>query len=203
MSNVNKIHDAAGSIPGGEQEQDVYYPIEKILDKRTVFGKIEYYIKWKGQGDEGNTWRLEKHLNNKDLIKEFKDGLEHGEKEKEEREREHKGVLLNSFAASNMSSDDDSGPSQKRKRTSPELKPDADKPDVGGVADQERMDAVIIEKPKTYEKIVGSIRENGKLLFLVKIKDSEKIDLILANEVKGNDPQMVIEYYESRILWKS
>jgi len=43
-------------------EDDVVYYIERVLDKRTYEGKVEYFIKWKGYSDADNLWIAEEKL---------------------------------------------------------------------------------------------------------------------------------------------
>ncbi|ODN05140.1 Chromobox protein 5 [Orchesella cincta] len=53
------------------------------------------------------------------------------------------------------------------------------------------------------EKIVGATEgDDGKLLFMVKWKDSDATELVTASEAKVKCPQVVISFYEGIIKWE-
>merc|ERR1712042_151974 len=54
----------------GEEEEEEY-SVEKILDKRTKGGKVEYLIKWEGYPDSENTWEPQDNLDCPDIISAF------------------------------------------------------------------------------------------------------------------------------------
>ena len=168
---------------------DEEFVVEKVLDKRTVKGKIQYLLKWKGYKEEESTWEPVENLDCEELIKTFEDNRKEKEKTKKPEDRGKKRV---------RESSEETSTGRKGRATS-----------VSSMEEQkeskrERKD----EKSKSgfdrglkAEKIIGASDATGELMFLVKWTDSDEAELVPAKVANVKCPQQVIAFYEERLTW--
>jgi hypothetical protein len=75
---VHPVFHVSLLIPTGNKETQTnveateeLYEVERIIDKRTSKGITEYLIKWKGYGDEQNSWEPTNNLNCPEKVREY------------------------------------------------------------------------------------------------------------------------------------
>jgi len=162
-----------GSPIPGEEEEEEEYSVEKVMDKRIRGGVVEYFLKWKGYGDEDNTWEPEANLDCPELIQ----GFETKRKEEEAKKEEKK----------------------KRKSTAPEEP--VKKKQKKTVEEDNRPRG--FDRGLDAEKIIGATDSSGELMFLMKWRGTDEADLVPARQANTRCPQVVIKFYEERLTWHS
>lgn len=232
-------------------EPEEYY-VEKILNKRLVNDKVQYFLKWKGYSEEHNTWEPVENLNCKIMIKKFEDNLKQKEKENENlkeksmkqkekgnlkeeetvkkktkgdlKQKENKTVKQKekgNLKQKEYKNEQDQSPkltrgykrnlsnltveisdttmsdfSNKRKKLSSPIKLKTVYKNKTEPKDNENNQII-----KVPEKIIGATDANGQLMFLLQWKNITEADLVLAQTANIMCPQIVIKFYEERLVF--
>ncbi|XP_045698384.1 chromobox protein homolog 1-like [Phyllostomus hastatus] len=156
-------------------EEEEEYMVEKVLDHQVLKGKVEYLLKWKGFSDEDHMWEPEETLDFPDLVAEF----------------------LQSQKAAHETDKSDGG----------KCKADSDSEDKGEESKPKKKEES--EKPRGFawglepERIIGATHSSPELMFLMKWKNPDEADLVAAKEANVKCPQVVISFYEERVMWHS
>ncbi|XP_047545334.1 chromobox protein homolog 5-like [Vanessa atalanta] len=173
----------------GSSEEE--YVVEKVLNKRTVKGKVQYLLKWKGYKEEESTWEPEENLDCEELIKTFEDSRKEKEakvKKTEERTKKRRRESSDDTSTTGRKGRGTSVSSLEEHKDSKKEKKD-DKAKSG------------FEKGLKAEKIIGASDATGELMFLIKWADSDEAELVPAKVANVKCPQQVIAFYEERLTW--
>ncbi|XP_028027749.1 chromobox protein homolog 5-like [Bombyx mandarina] len=173
-----------------EASSEEEYVVEKVLNKRTVKGKIQYLLKWKGYKEEESTWEPVENLDCEELIKTFEENRKEKEKSsKKPEDRAKKRVRESSEETS-------SGRKGRGASVS-----SADEPKESKRERKEEKSKTGFDKGLKAEKIIGASDATGELMFLIKWTDSDEAELVPAKVANVKCPQQVIAFYEERLTW--
>lgn len=210
----SKNPDAAVSGSDDEDLEEEEYVVEKIVDKRTRGGRTEYLLKWKGYGDADNTWEPEENLDCPDLISEYE--LRHKNQQtnnKTKRKTENdlninkkkKPDSIASTSTATTSSNTASSSSTAQSSVLSNQTNNLHQQNNDSHHHHHHSDDVNpargFDRGLLPEKIIGATDSSGELMFLMKWKNSDEADLVLAKTANVRCPQIVIQFYEERLTW--
>jgi len=182
-----KSQDASSS---SEEEE---YVVEKVLDRRVVKGRVEFFLKWKGYSEKHNTWEPEKNLDCPELISEFM------------KTYKKPGAASTPTSGGSKASTASSGRTKETSSSKRKNSDDEEEVEPANKAKKKKEEEVLVargfERGLEPEKIIGATDSCGDLMFLMKWKDSDEADLVLAKEANVKCPQIVIAFYEERLTW--
>lgn len=192
------------------EEPEEEFSVERIIDKRVVRGKTEYYLKWKGYPEEENTWEPVENLDCDELIDEFE--RQRAEKEQAKKKAEPTPPVKKKQEKTKAPPVKEEPPKTKKRKTDdedekPEEKKEEKKKKSISSTPKEMKIKKDEDKVKGFdrgldaEKIIGATDSSGELMFLMKWKGIDEADLVSAKTANVRCPQIVIKFYEERLTW--
>jgi len=172
------------------------YEVEKILNKRIINSKVEYYIKWKDYTKEHNSWEPLENINCKKLINLF-EKFQNKNLPKRGRKRKLCDSTVNSSSSTFGPSEQSCNNSSLSVNKNAENTARYDMPDLTG--NNDNVGTTPVEK--IAEKIIWATRSSGQLKLLVKWEGIEEPELMLAKDINILFPQVVIKFYAARLTW--
>ncbi|XP_058876386.1 chromobox protein homolog 3-like [Acipenser ruthenus] len=167
------------------------FVVEKIIERRVVEGKVEFYLKWKGFTDADNTWEPEENLDCSDLMEEFLNTLNISP----EIDKTSNQQLVEENKVEESSKECQADEPQEANESE-----EADQPTGFASGFEPELIIGLSQVTLNYERSTDS---RGELMFLMKWKDSEEVEIVPAREASVKCPQVVIAFYEDKLTWHS
>ncbi|XP_076761181.1 uncharacterized protein LOC143429410 [Xylocopa sonorina] len=68
---LKKDDQKTSTLTKSEGNNEKEYEVEKLVGQRTIKGRRQFLVRWKGYGEDSDTWEQEKDLNCAELIEEY------------------------------------------------------------------------------------------------------------------------------------
>ena len=190
MTKKTKNDDDSGSESDLSGEE---FQVEKVVDKRIRGGRVEYFLKWKGYPDSENTWEPEENLGCPDLIAIYEAKIK--------KPAAGSGPGPSTNPASKRSRDAEVVSAKKKRADSVTSTTSTSNTENQAPEDVQPLRG--FDRGLIPEKIIGATDTSGELMFLMKWKNSDEADLVLAKTANVKCPQVVISFYEERLSWQT
>ncbi|XP_065204003.1 chromobox protein homolog 1-like [Planococcus citri] len=181
------------------------YIVEKIVDKKVENGVEKFFVKWLGWSSKTNTWEPREHLAEcEDLIEEFesrKTPSKRGSKGFVKR-KSSKGAATPNGNVSLNTSASTAKPKNVAGVELDDIENETTNGSKGPKNKKRNSEKVGFARGLTPLEIVGAVENNGTYCFLIKWEGSDETDIVPAIDAHKFCPQLVIQFYEKRIMWK-
>ncbi|XP_015177843.1 PREDICTED: heterochromatin protein 1-like isoform X2 [Polistes dominula] len=168
-----------GAVSGEEE-----YEVDKIVGHRTIKGRRQFLIRWKGYGKESDSWEQEKDLNCPKLIENFL--LDENESEETISEKTTKPSKTKSVKADKKKEMKKSKDNKRQSTMSEEEEPDTD-----SIKNDEN------QKEFEVDKIIEvHFRKNKKREFLIRWKGFSAADDTWEPEENLNCPDLISKFMD-------
>lgn len=160
------------------QKKCDFYPVEEIVAKRvTNDERVEYLVKWRSYSSSENTWEPIDHLQDcEPMIRQFETSL------------------VNSTLCQTQDSGEDTEMDSETNDSVIESSVDVLMDGMNGVKGFQRGFEA--------EEIMAATLVKSEVLFLMKWKGTQDMDIVSAKEANIICPHLVIAFYERRIRFK-
>ena len=179
---------------------EVYYIVEKILDRRELNGKLEYKIKWKGYPLSQCTWEPVENLENVhqlmeeyDRLHPFKNGEEKSKKIKKSENDKEKKKIEEKKEENIVINENEKEKNKKGEENNGEINNDKvliyENENTYKVDETLKNVVTIKNNDGQFNAIVNKIGKNGQIIQIT----------IPTSELRKINPWILIEFYESKI----
>lgn len=174
------------------------FVVEKIIRRRILNGRVEYFLKWKGFTDADNTWEPQDNLDCPELIEEFLRQNIHLLEEETEEVQNEQHELIPKEEMTEQETEISCMQSLQPQQQALAVQSDSS---VLHPNDEQSDSSTNLSTYLEPECIIGSTDRQGELMFLVKWKNSDDVALLPAREASTRCPQVVIDFYEQKLTW--